>query len=103
MPRNYLKMSLDSIFMAGSKSVCNCIYFFPYLVEGLVVGRGVVAMASAGWGVAKGEELSTSPIAASSCRINVLYFDSYVIIGYRLVPTMYLGLPSWRGHDPSVR
>ena len=41
-----------------------------YLVEGLVVGRGVVAIMSAGWGVAKGEELSTSPIAASSCREN---------------------------------
>lgn len=45
---------------------------FPHLVDGLVVGRGVVAMASAGWGVAKGEELSTSPIAASSCRIIIL-------------------------------
>lgn len=38
---------------------------YTYFVEGRVEGRGVVAMTSCGWGVAKGEELSTSPIAAS--------------------------------------
>ena len=47
-------------------------------MEGLVDGRGVVAMASAGWGVAKGEELSMSPIAASSYgeRLHV-YYDNH--------------------------
>ena len=39
-------------------------------------------MASAGWGMAKGEELSTSPIAASSCRMqctSINNHDKYII------------------------
>lgn len=77
------------------------------MVEGLVVGRGVVAMASAGWGVAKGEELSTSPIAASSCRVHfilIIIRISQIEHAHKKTQKtyMYLWLPSLGRHDASI-